>query len=163
MRKHFLSGVILPFDAGYNTKGKCKRDLLQLLQRSSPMPLRIPTIILFLLGLPLIGCDQPNKVELQISAPSKRIADTEKGKATDQKQDRSRPESKAISPANKNFTEKYGCKWSDAKESDFPLTLELESPPVPEDIQGPFPENAGWRSEEKSPEKKPSKGFWPWN
>jgi hypothetical protein len=57
---------------------------------------------------------------------------------------------------------KHGYRWADPKESDFPLLIEMESPPVPEEIKGPFPADAPWRTTEKQPEKKPQKSFWPW-
>ena len=65
--------------------------------------------------------------------------------------------------AGKISPEKYGFRWSNDKESDFPLIIELPSLTVPEEIQGPFPEDAAWRTKEQSPEKKPEKSFWPWN
>jgi hypothetical protein len=128
------------------------------------MRIRTPTILLLILSLSFfVGCDQSNQVELQISSSTKKTTELEKEKVADPKQDRDKSSSQATSPAKKTFVEKFGCQWSDAKESDFPLTIILDSPPVPKEIIGPFPENADWRSEKTTPEQKPSKGFWPWS
>jgi hypothetical protein len=61
----------------------------------------------------------------------------------------------------KDHVAKHGYHLTDPKEADFPLVIEMESPPVPDEIKGPFPEDAPWRTE-KSPERKPEKSFWPW-
>ena len=62
----------------------------------------------------------------------------------------------------RDYVEKYGYRWADPKESDFPLVIEMVAPPVPEEIKGPFPEDAPWRTAEKSPAKNPARSFWPW-
>jgi hypothetical protein len=127
---------------------------------------RIPTFILLLLGLSAVGCDKPTRGELSAASSQKKSQDPEKTDTkTEQDRDKSLAAEKAASA--KNFPNKYRCKWSDAKESDFPLVIQLEVPTTPEEIKGPFPENSEWPAKEKTPamkpDKKSGKGHWPWN
>jgi hypothetical protein len=82
--------------------------------------------------------------------------------AKTQHPDATKPTNAAKATWLQNDLAKHGYRWADPKESDFPLVIEMESPPVPEEIKGPFPEDAPWRTAEKPSEKKAGKSFWPW-
>ncbi|MCC6125455.1 MAG: hypothetical protein IT426_10860 [Pirellulales bacterium] len=142
---------------------------------------RIFTIALLLLGLPQFGCEKPTSGSLADSSlrengsdRAKTDDDLKKEKIDAPVKDRDRHE-KAEKPAGekksaslKNSTEKYRFRWSEEKESDLPLIIEMQPIPAPEEIQGPFPADAAWRTEKKTPEKKTpekktKKSIWPWN
>jgi hypothetical protein len=108
---------------------------------------------LLLLGLLLFGCAKPTMGDQPPAFPQEKVSDTKKTdkEAKDQVQEKKREkpsEAKKVM-ALKDSLERYRFKWSDEKESDFSLIIELESLPVPEEIKGPFPENADWRGKEK--------------
>ncbi len=125
-----------------------------------------------LLGISLVGCDKPTRGDLTASSPREKISAREKTDAeTEDTAEENTPstDKKTAPPASaekmtslKDYLEKHHYKWSDPKESDFPLIIEMKSPPVPEEIKGPFPEDAPWRLKEKAPEKKAGKSSWPW-
>jgi hypothetical protein len=120
--------------------------------------------VLLLLGLSLLGCDKPTRGDQTPVSPTEGASQSEKpiGEEKVPKQAKKttiRPDDKKMASL-KDCLEKYHFKWADEKESDFPLTIEIEEVAVPEEILGPFPENAEWRTEKKT-EKKPSKGILP--
>jgi hypothetical protein len=137
---------------------------------------RILAMASLLLGLPLLGCGQPTMGDQTASSPQAKISDREKtDKQTkavketkkEKEQDRDKKGGKPLEVGKvtslKEYLDKHHYRWSDEKEADFPLIIELQPLPAPEEIKGPFPENAAWRTEEKAPEKKAEKSFWPWN
>jgi hypothetical protein len=130
---------------------------------------RILTTISLVFGLAILGCGRPSLANPAASSPEEKNSVQSKADnknkdkvepAKDAKEKKSAEEEKFVSL--RDYLDKRHYKWPSEKESDFPLVIEMESPPVPEEIQGPFPENAPWRSKEKPEEKKPGKSFWPW-
>ncbi len=137
---------------------------------------RILTMSLLLLGLSLLGCGQPTLGNQTAASPRKKMSDhektdkqtkeakeTKKEKKQDQDKKGKKPARAEKVTSLKEYLEKHHYQWSDDKEADFPLIIELRSPPAPDEIKGPFPENAAWRTEEKTPDKKSEKSIWPWN
>jgi hypothetical protein len=119
---------------------------------------------LLLLGLPLSGCDKPIRGDQTPVSPTEEASPSEKSIGEEKvprqaKKIEIRPDDKKTASL-KDCLEKYRFKWADEKDSDFPLMIEIEEVAVPEEILGPFPENAEWRTEKKT-EKKPSKGILP--
>jgi hypothetical protein len=116
-----------------------------------------------ILGLPLLGCDKTSLGNPSASEPQEKIIERDKTDK-DVKEvegtknvDRQSQEVKENKPPDakkiirlKDSLKRYRFRWSDEKESDFPLIFEIKTPPVPEEIQGPFPENAAWRIKEKN-------------
>jgi hypothetical protein len=100
-----------------------------------------------LLGTIPFGCEQASAAGQAISADKKEQPKQEKAgekeKATDKRAEKCADEKKAA--ALKDCLEKYRFRWSDEKESDFPLEIKMESQAVPKEILGPFPADAAWR------------------
>jgi hypothetical protein len=167
--------LILALENGYNSfQWVIKRLPINAAKGMFSMFFRILAIILPLLGLPLLGCDKPSLGDAADPAMQEKMSDrqTTNGekkieiarkdnvRVADKKGAQSADANKAT-PLKHNF-DKYGIRWSDAKESDQPLVIEIPLTAPPAEIQGPFPENADWRTQEKTPEKKSGKSFWPW-
>jgi hypothetical protein len=142
---------------------------------------RIFAITLPLLGLPLLGCEKPMAGGLNAASLEEKATDrakTEKAaknekpsipvKERDGNKTLENPAGEMQAASLKDSTERYRFRWSDEKESDLPLIIEMKPVLVPEEIQGPFPADAPWRTEKKSAEKKAlekktKKSIWPWN
>jgi hypothetical protein len=131
---------------------------------------RILIMSVLLAGLPLLGCAKPTMGDATASAPQEIAApregtakDAATEKAANKKENKGPSNStKSDKPADKqkvrtlkDYLEKNHYRWSDEKESDFPLVIKMQAPPVPDEIQGPFPADAPWRTAEKTREKKP--------
>jgi hypothetical protein len=105
------------------------------------------TAAFLLLGTIPFGCEQVSRADQEVSADKKeqpkQEKTIEKEKATDKQAEKSSGEKKTASL--KDGLEKYRFRWSDEKESDFPLEIKMESQEVPKEILGPFPEDAAWR------------------
>jgi hypothetical protein len=121
-------------------------------------------------GLPLLGCAKPTMGDATASAPqekaspsertakdaaAEKAANTKENKGPSKRTTSDKPADKEKVRTLKEYLEKHHYKWSDEQESDFPLVIEMQAPPVPEEIQGPFPVDAPWRTTEKTPGKKP--------
>jgi hypothetical protein len=131
---------------------------------------RFLTLTSLLLGLPLLGCDKTSLGNPSASATQEKNSDRDKSdkdvkdvmatkNVADQPQEvkKTKPADAGKITPLKDSLKKYRFRWSDEKESDFPLIIEMKAPPIPEEIKGPFPENAEWRTKEKTPEKKMGK------
>lgn len=130
-------------------------------------------ITALILGLTLWGCGGPT-LAIPTASEGEKNADQEKSsvdKAESKTKDKEDPpksikDKKSAEPKKilslKDYLNERHYKWPDEKESDFPLVIEMKAPPVPEEIKGPFPENAPWRTKESPPEKKSGSSFWPW-
>ena len=141
------------------------------------MPFWILALTLLLPALPLTGCAKPTSGSPTPASPQEKASDREipagkavqKIKTRGEEKDRDdgkkteKPADSERSVSSTKTFEKWHIKWSDPKESDFPLIITVPSANVPGEIKGPFPDDAPWRTQEKTPEKKSAKGVWPWN
>jgi hypothetical protein len=111
--------------------------------------------------------DNKDIKEAKDAKDPKDIKDTKQGKSPERTKDTAKPADAKKGATLKDSLKRYRFRWSDEKESDLPLVIELQVPPVPDEIKGPFPEDAQWRTKEQPAEKKsdekPNKGIWPWN
>jgi hypothetical protein len=93
--------------------------------------------MLFLPAISLLGCDALTDSNSTVTKPAvSRQSGSEHQKPIVKR--------KSISPLEE--IKKLGSDYWEG--SDFPLVIQIESTPVPEEIKGPFPENAAWRTKE---------------
>lgn len=125
------------------------------------MQRRILTIIGLVAGMLFVGCGKTTLGDPPTASPKESSAKP----AGFEKEQKKNSELPAIEKmiTLRDYLEKRHYKWPDEKESDFPLIIKMEVEPAPDEIKGPFPEDADWRIKEKTPKKKSGSSFWPWS